>query len=221
MRNVPNDFKANIGAEAEMRLAPRFTPLIRTAKLALDSGEFLCVVRDVSATGVSLRVFHTLPDSERIVLELPNGDRFPLEPVWCVDDRAGFRFPETIDVDRVVAGHRLHGPEVRPHRPLRINLDARGLVARGNLMSRIRLVNISQQGARITCEDFLAIDEELVLHLDHIPELKCTVRWRQDSDYGLSFGRILPFAELAGILAAINGQGQLLPIRPQQGHIPG
>ena len=36
---------------AEMRGAERFALLIRTAKLVSESGEFLCVVRDVSASG--------------------------------------------------------------------------------------------------------------------------------------------------------------------------
>ena len=44
-----------------MRGAQRFTLLIRTAKLVCESGEYLCVIRDVSSTGVRLRLFHDLP----------------------------------------------------------------------------------------------------------------------------------------------------------------
>ncbi len=45
----------------EQRGAPRYTSLIRAAKLVCGQGEFVCVIRDVSATGVSLRTFHRLP----------------------------------------------------------------------------------------------------------------------------------------------------------------
>src|SRR5690606_6832932 len=68
--------------EAEQRRAPRFTLLIRSAKLTSPYGEFLCIVRDVSETGVSVRLFHPLPADVPLTLELPNGDRHPLERVW-------------------------------------------------------------------------------------------------------------------------------------------
>ena len=45
----------------DMRGAQRFTLLIRTAKLVSETGEFLCIIRDVSATGLRLRLFHDLP----------------------------------------------------------------------------------------------------------------------------------------------------------------
>ena len=45
----------------EHRAATRYTPLIRTAKITGEAGEFLCVVSDISATGVSVRLFHPLP----------------------------------------------------------------------------------------------------------------------------------------------------------------
>ena len=38
----------------EQRAAPRFISLIRAAKLVCGQGEFVCVIRDVSATGVSV-----------------------------------------------------------------------------------------------------------------------------------------------------------------------
>ncbi len=42
----------------EKRSDARFTSLIRAAKLVTSQGEFICVIRDVSATGISLRTFH-------------------------------------------------------------------------------------------------------------------------------------------------------------------
>ena len=48
----------------EQRTAPRFTLLIRTAKLLSSSGEYLCVIRDVSSEGIKVRTFHQLPDGE-------------------------------------------------------------------------------------------------------------------------------------------------------------
>ena len=42
---------------AEARGAERYTVLLRTAKLIAGGAEYLCVLRDISATGVKLRLF--------------------------------------------------------------------------------------------------------------------------------------------------------------------
>ena len=69
----------NSAPPGDQRGAPRFTSLIRAAKLVCGQGEFVCVIRDVSATGVSLRTFHKLPTDEAIALELQNGESYELE----------------------------------------------------------------------------------------------------------------------------------------------
>jgi len=61
--------------DGERRTAPRFTMLIRGAKLCWKNREYLCIIKDVSETGVSLRVFHEMPAIEAVELELGNGER--------------------------------------------------------------------------------------------------------------------------------------------------
>src|SRR5665647_1002786 len=69
-------------ADADSRVAKRYTPMIRTAKITGVAGEFLCVVSDISATGVSVRLFHPLPRDDALKLEMPNGDQLAIETVW-------------------------------------------------------------------------------------------------------------------------------------------
>src|SRR5687768_10469588 len=78
--------------ELEQRAEPRFTLLIRTAKLVSASGEYLCVVRDVSREGIKVRTFHPLPDGEDFAIELASGERYRIEKIWEEDDVTGFRF---------------------------------------------------------------------------------------------------------------------------------
>ena len=58
---------------AEQRAGPHFTLLIRAAKLVSAQGEFVCVIRDVSESGVSLRLFHALPSCQQYELHTPAG----------------------------------------------------------------------------------------------------------------------------------------------------
>lgn len=60
---------------AELRAAPRFTLLIRAAKLIVDGSEFLCILRDASATGVKIRLFTPIPEHKSLAIELGTGER--------------------------------------------------------------------------------------------------------------------------------------------------
>jgi len=196
---IPPEQTAMLSA-AEQRSAARYTPLIRTAKITGVSGEFLCVVSDISASGVSVRLFHPLPRDVALKLEMPNGDSLPLERVWEKDARAGFRFAGEVDLSRI-----LDGRGQWPKRPIRLNLDMPAKLAglTGRFDATIR--NISLQGAQIECASRLAIDQRLRLSNALLPEIVTKVRWRRGSLYGLIFDNTFQFAELARTVALAQG----------------
>ena len=76
----------------EQRSGNRFTLLLRAAKLITASGEFLCLIRDVSDRGMKVRLFHPLAIDAPCEIELGNGGRIALDCVWQKGDQAGFRF---------------------------------------------------------------------------------------------------------------------------------
>ena len=179
---------------AESRAAPRFTLLIRTAKLLSSKGEFLCVVRDASSTGVSVRTFHKLPNDRRMTLEMPNGDTHRIELVWEKEGSAGFRFEEEIDTQRMIEGRSRFAK-----RPVRLRLHVPALVSSHGRSYGAVVRNLSQQGARIECAEHLALDQKVRLEADGLPALQSTVRWRHKEEYGLVFDQTFQFAELAEI----------------------
>ncbi len=176
----------------EEREAPRFTLLIRAAKLIAPHGEFICVIRDVSETGVSLRAFHVLPVGGPQWLELQTGERFAIEPVWRRGHEGGFRFVDAVEVERLVAEAGRF-----PKRRLRLNIAFD--VELASLAGRIRaeVVNLSQQGARIGCDALLAIDQPLRLCSGLLPEVRARVRWRNKREYGLVFDDTFSLSQLA------------------------
>ena len=187
-------------ADADLRAARRYTPLIRTAKITGPAGEFLCVVSDISATGVSVRLFHALPRDLALKLEMPNGDQLAIEPVWQQDGRAGFRFASPVNLTRVLAGHSQW-----PKRPIRLNLDMAATLSglAGRFDATIR--NISLQGAQVECPARLAIDQRLRLSSKVLPEIVTKVRWRNGTFYGLVFDDTFQFADLARAAALAQG----------------
>lgn len=189
---------------SEQRVAPRFTLLIRTAKIISSSGEFLCVIRDASASGISIRTFHELPQGEQLTLELPNGDQHAIERVWENDGSAGFRFTVPVDIDRL-----LENKSRFPKRPVRLKLQLPALISCHGTTAGVVIRNISQQGALIECPLRLSLDQKLRVESDNLPVIQASVRWRKGSDYGLVFDDTFQFAELAKLAATLQGNCQV------------
>lgn len=185
--------------EAEMRGAPRFTVLIRAAKLINDRGEFLCVLRDASQTGLSVKLFHPLPSMDEVTLEFSNGDQYRLATVWQNEDKAGFRFAEEVDFERLLANRGEFSK-----RAIRVNVKLDGLVSLHGQKIEVEIQNISQQGAQIAADERFAIDQRLVLTGSELPEIEAKVRWRRDGSYGLIFEDTFQLSDMARIVAKIQ-----------------
>ena len=179
---------------SELRSAPRFTLLIRAAKLISPEGEFLCVVRDASETGVSVRLFHPLPAEVPLTLEMPNGDCLALERVWEEQGKAGFRFPAPVDIERIV-----ESPSRFARRAVRVNVEVPCDLLVGIRRVGGQIHNLSQQGALISTTEKLSLIQRVKIRADGMPEIAGKVRWRRNDSYGLSFEDTFQFAELAAL----------------------
>ena len=180
---------------AEARIAPRVTLLLRIAKLVIDEREYPCVLRDVSPGGIRARLFVPLPDQGECILELGNGARFAIQPVWQRDGEAGFRFREgPIDLAQLI-----EEPSPFPRRHLRLRIDApltvRSLAEDTALAGR--LTDLSQHGAAAELGPGLALRQLVRLELPHCPPIDARLRWRRGRAHGLVFDRCFRLDELA------------------------
>ncbi len=201
-----SDGQASAQAFEDMRGAQRFTLLIRTAKLVCESGEFLCIIRDVSETGLRLRLFHALPADARMALELANGAVYFIERVWERDSHAGFRFAAPIDVQGFIA-------EVSPYprRQLRLRMQFPAVLTAEARASVATVRDLSPQGARIECGRFLALGQRIKLQGDLFPAIQAKVCWRAGSEYGLAFEQVFTLEALAVLAAELQHVGATTP----------
>lgn len=206
-----SDSQARQHSFEEMRGAQRFTLLIRTAKLVSESGEYLCVIRDVSSTGVRLRLFHDLPADTRMALELANGEIYFIERVWERDSHAGFRFAAPIDVEAFIAEV---SPFPRRQPRLRITIP---VVLIGESQASVATVrDISTQGARIETQRYLAIGQKVRLEGDGLPATVAKVCWRSGADYGLVFEQVFQLEQLAVLADQLQRAAPGLPVKRLQ-----
>lgn len=198
---------------AEQRAAPRFTLLIRAAKLVSAQGEFVCVIRDVSETGVSVRLFHALPGCDSFALHMPAGAVYEVARVWQRDNEAGFAFEQKVEVAKLVneAGEY-------PKRGLRLGLCFPVTV--NTLAGRYAAVveNLSQQGARVSCDALLAIDQSVRIEAPGLDgetrDVRAKVRWRRDNHYGLVFDDTFTLGEFARLAAQLQAPALLADSTP-------
>lgn len=183
----------------EQRAAPRYTSLIRAAKLVCGQGEFVCVIRDVSSIGVNLRTFHALPTDVAIALELQNGETYELRQVRRHGFEASYRFIKPVPVERLI-----HENWNFPKRQLRLNLVMPLVVSTLTQRANAVSLNISQQGARVESDAVFAIDQSVRIHNDFVPEIRCKVRWRRDANYGLAFDNFFTLREFALLAARVQ-----------------
>ncbi len=184
---------------AEQRSARRFTLLIRPAKLASTQGEFVCVLRDVSRTGVSAKLFHKLPSCEEFTLELQNGQTYAMCKVWEREGEAGFEFVDEIDVNKLISEaseYQKRGLRLTLHFPITITTLS------GAEMAFIE--NISQQGARFECGGKLAIDQNVRIAGEGLRETRAKIRWRRAENYGVVFDDTFSLSEFAQFAAKLQ-----------------
>lgn len=183
----------------DLRAAPRFTSLIRAAKLVSAQGEFVCVVRDVSSSGVRLRCFHALPQDAEMALELQNGESFEILRVREEGFEASFRFAGEAPVERLVQEIWEY-----PRRALRLAI-AIPLTLR-TLAGPVQAVthNISQQGCRIESDSPLALAQAVMIESPHLPAIRAKVRWRRDGACGLVFDDTFSLRDFAVLVARLQ-----------------
>ncbi|MDJ0642009.1 MAG: PilZ domain-containing protein [Erythrobacter sp.] len=194
-----DDLAAGQETGPDKRAAPRFTLLIRAAKMIADQGEFVCVIRDVSETGVSVRLFHQLPASKAFELELPTGAQYAMRNVWQRGNEAGFEFLEPVSVARLIAESGEY-----PKRGLRLGLCFPVAVNTLTQRSEAIVENLSQQGARFSCDALLAIDQNLRIDGGELSDVRAKVRWRRDENYGVVFDDTFTLGDFARIAARLQ-----------------
>lgn len=205
MDNSANIFQADAEHESapESRGSPRFTLLIRAAKLVTKQGEFVCVIRDVSESGISVRLFHALPDEPQIELQMPGGGRYEIQPVRTQANEAAFEFTQQVDVARLI-----HEASEYPKRGLRLEVYFPITITMAGQRYEGIIENLSQQGARFECEQLFAIDQSLMIEGAEssvgFREVRAKVRWRRDRHYGVVFDDTFTLGDFARLVARLQ-----------------
>ena len=177
----------------------RHNLMLRTAKVVCQSGEYVCLVRDVSASGVGLRFFHDVPEEPRIFLELANGALYPIERSWTDHGEAGYRFAAPVALEDFLAEASQFA-----HRAVRLRLKVPVLLTVDGHDFHAMLADISRCGAKLTIDRRLPQGAFARFDAAGLPLRFGHIRWRQNHDHGVVFQEPIPLEELAHCLHVLQ-----------------
>lgn len=184
--------EARRAGETGKRTAERHCLTMRSAKVRCETGEYACLVRDVSTGGAKLQFFHLAPPDPYLYLELQSGALFAIERRWSEGETAGYRFSGPVDVSEFVGVRGVHAT-----RPIRLRLNQPVIVRTKDGVSHAMLANLSRSGACIEAGRQFAERQVIRLAIEGLPERLGHVIWRRDYAHGIVFQDSIALRELA------------------------
>lgn len=180
----------------QRRNSERHLSLLRVGALIIGERRELCLIRNISAGGMMIRAYSRIAAGTPIAIELKQGAPVSGVAKWANEDSVGVEFDEPIDVISLISASE-DGP--RPRMP-RIEVACAASVREDGSVHRVQVVNISQGGLKVTTSAQLAIGSDVIVTLAALEPIAGVVRWRQNSDYGVTFNRALGLPVLVGWL---------------------
>ncbi len=194
---------AEPGKLPERREGKRHSLLMRVAKLRCLSGEYACIVHDVSGTGTKLRLFHNHPPETYMFLELSNGELYAIERRWIDGEFAGFRFSAQVEVEEFTREQSIWG-----RRPIRLALQLPVTFSADGQPGQALMLNFSAQGACIEAGRQIPVGQMLKIELPGVASRYAHICWRREYRHGLAFQDALALTDFARLAHELQPYGE-------------
>lgn len=183
-------------ADSDRREGERHMTLYRVGSILVEDRRELCLIKNISAGGMMIRLYCTVAEGSSVTIELKSGQPIHGRVSWIRDHNAGIAFDQPIDVIDVLSS-TMEGP--RPRMP-RIEASCHATLRDGANVLRVRVCDVSQGGVKIQCETILTPGSDIIITLPGLepqPGLAC---WHENGFTGITFNRLLPLPELVAWL---------------------
>lgn len=179
-------------ADSDRRDSDRHMTLYRVGSILVEARRELCLIKNISAGGMMIRLYCSIPAGTPVVVELKSGQPISGRIGWTKDHHAGVSFDQPVDVIDILSA-TLDGP--RPRMP-RIETDCTAMLREGANTIRVHVRDISQGGVKVECETLLPQGADVVITLPGLPSQLGVACWIDDGFTGITFNRLLPLGEL-------------------------
>ena len=182
--------------ESDRRDGQRVMTLYRVGSILVADRRELCLIKNISAGGMMIRLYCSISDGAPVIVELKSGQPISGKISWTRDQNAGIAFDAPIDVIDILST-TMDGP--RPRMP-RIETHCHAMLRDGANVLRVQACDISQGGLKIRSEAVVSPGADVIITLpglDPQPGIAC---WNDSGFTGITFNRLLPLGELVAWL---------------------
>lgn len=176
----------------ERRHDERHMTLLRVGTLIVDGRRELCLIRNISAGGMLIRVYSAILPGAQVSVELKQGEPIGGTTLWAKDDLVGVSFDTPIDVVSLISAA---SDAPRPRMP-RLEVRCTAWVRDGAVVHRARVENISQGGVRVEAPNGLPTGAQVTVTLPGLPPEQGVVRWSENDACGITFNHVLALPQL-------------------------
>lgn len=190
--------------QSDRRNADRHLTLFRVGILSVEGRRELCLIKNISSGGMSIRPYCALAAGMPVVIELKTGMSVPGTVAWLDHATAGIEFAEPVDVIDVLAASD-HGP--KPRMP-RVEVECLATVRDGAMVHRMAVCDVSQGGVKLAGSLSSDAPNDLSITLPGMAPRAASLRWSAGGHVGLTFNRLLALPELVEWLRSIRAQSR-------------
>jgi hypothetical protein len=182
--------------DGERRDGQRHMTLYRVGSILIEDRRELCLIKNISAGGMMIRLYCSIADETPVTVELKSGQPIGGSISWTRDQNAGIAFDEPIDVIDILST-TMDGP--RPRMP-RIETNSHATLREGSNVVRVQACDISQGGLKVRTETLFRQGAEVIVSLPGLEPQRGIACWAENGFAGITFNRLLPLGELVGWL---------------------
>lgn len=182
--------------DGDRRDGQRHMTLYRVGSILVEDRRELCLLKNISAGGMMIRLYCPIRDDTPVTVELKSGQPIKGRISWTRDQNAGIEFDEPIDVIDVLSS-AMEGP--RPRMP-RIQTDCHATLREGANVVRVQACDISQGGLKVRAETVFPQGAEVIVTLPGLEPQRGIACWSENGFAGITFNRLLPLGELVSWL---------------------
>ena len=187
----------------EVRRAKRHLTVLMVGRVVGKSGEFACVVNDVSQHGMKARFPAPATVGERLAVSLRGLPERSATVRWCDGKRAGIEFDEPLDLTAILGQVAAEPqPEPTPREP-RFDCGHGATLLLDGLSHPITLVDVSEGGAKLAAASLPAelTGTSAALLMPGLGDQRTgTICWSHDDRAGFRFATPLGLEALASVL---------------------
>jgi hypothetical protein len=180
----------------ERRHDERHMTLLRVGSLIIGDRRELCLIRNISAGGMLIRVYSAVAPDTRVSVELKQGEPIPGKTLWSQDEFVGVSFDTPIDILSLLSAP---ADAPRPRMP-RLEVNCIAWVRDDGVVHRTRALNISQGGLRVETTHGLPVGAQVTVTLPGLSPEQGVVRWNDGESCGITFNRVLALPHLVAWL---------------------